>query len=195
MPRHIRSAVLAAILLVLPAATVTAADLGYDGRGAQGFDDPYDDPRYANIYGRDEPPRTYHLERPDRASRNQAYQAYEPLDDEDEDPPYADAPSRHGGYLEPLPHPPRFDDRRHARHGYASDRRCLPRELIRDRLKDAGWHDFHDLELAGDTAVIRARRPSGRLFEIRLDRCNGEIIGVRRLGPYALDTPRGARSY
>jgi len=66
---------------------------------------------------------------------------------------------------------------------------CVPREQIKYRLQDRGWHDFRDPEIRGETATFIARRPSGRAFELTVDRCSGEIVSVRRLdgpqGPYA----------
>ena len=54
--------------------------------------------------------------------------------------------------------------------------RCAPRELVKERLYRDGWRDFHDGDARGDIATVRARRPSGRLFELTLDRCSGEIV-------------------
>jgi hypothetical protein len=87
------------------------------------------------------------------------------------------------------------DYRPHPRHAYA-DRgpaygdRCVPREMIKRQLLGEGWHDFHDPDLRGDLASVRARRPSGRLFDLTIDRCTGEIVEARPLearpyGPYA----------
>jgi hypothetical protein len=69
----------------------------------------------------------------------------------------------------------------------------VPREQIKYRLKDQGWHDFRDAEIRGEVATLIARRPSGRPFELTLDRCSGEIVNVRSLqgsyGPYAYGGP------
>src|SRR5262245_27655993 len=67
---------------------------------------------------------------------------------------------------------------------------CVPREVIRERLTRHGWQDFHDGALQGEVAVVRARRPSGRLFELTIERCSGEIVSAyplesRVYGPYA----------
>ena len=50
---------------------------------------------------------------------------------------------------------------------------------------------------AASIATVRARRPSGRLFELTIDRCSGEIVSARpleprRFGPYAYGRRRGA---
>jgi hypothetical protein len=184
-----RSWVLAASLMAAAAATgAQAADL-YDGPppppnryGA------YEDPRYADIYRYPVPPpyavppRTYerYAEPPlprERVYRDDAY---------GEEPKYLPGPPRHS-YAEP---PPAYADR------------CVPREVVKDRLLRSGWHDFHGGDLRGDIAVVRARRPSGRLFELAIERCSGEIVSAhplepRRFGPFAFGEPprRWARPY
>ncbi len=74
----------------------------------------------------------------------------------------------------------------------------MPRAEIKHRLLRQGWHDFHDPDLRGDLASVRARRPSGRLFDLTIDRCSGEIVSARPLeprpyGPYA--RPYGPYAY
>jgi len=165
---------LAASLLAaaLPTGAI-AADLdqgpAYDRRGTA-----YEDPRYADIY-----------RYPDRPAP----------------PPYA---------RPPLPREPIYrDDERDyhdkgdyrgpPRYSYADPRaphaaRCVPREEVRYRLTRLGWHDFHDVDLRGELATVRARRPSGRLFDLTIDRCSGEIVDSRPLearpyGPYAYGAP------
>jgi hypothetical protein len=70
-------------------------------------------------------------------------------------------------------------------------------EQVRDRLTGEGWNDFHDGKPAGNGLVtLRARRPSGRLFELTLHRCTGEMLEARPLelrpfGPYAYRQPYG----
>ena len=87
-----------------------------------------------------------------------------------------------------------YDAPRHSGHG------CVPRAEIRHALKADGWYDFHDVELLGEVALLRARRPSGRLFDLRVDRCSGEIVSARPLdrrayGPYAYGPRRQWRTY
>jgi hypothetical protein len=62
---------------------------------------------------------------------------------------------------------------------------CVRSEQVRDRLTSAGWRDFHAGKAVNPTTVtLRARRPSGRLFELRLHRCSGEILHAHALeGP------------
>jgi hypothetical protein len=74
---------------------------------------------------------------------------------------------------------------------------CVRSEQVRERLAGEGWRDFHDGKPASDSLVtMRARRPSGRLFELTLHRCSGEIVESRPLelrpfGPYAYRQPYG----
>lgn len=68
---------------------------------------------------------------------------------------------------------------------------CVPRRAIRDHLVTDGWSGFHDLEIRGRSAHIRARRPDGRLYALKLDRCSGQIVRARPVDDYALRLPRG----
>ncbi len=77
---------------------------------------------------------------------------------------YADVPDD----FEP-PYPARYADR------------CVPRELARDRLRDAGWRHFHDIEPDGEVVHVRARRPGGRLYDLTIDRCSGEVVDAKPL--------------
>lgn len=154
-----------------------SADLS-DGGYLPRYGSPYDDPRYADVFRHPAPPPR-HEER------------YE--DDDDEAPSY-DGPRRRAyrdddgwrdrrwdqGYLRPMPRGPRFADR---------ERDCIPRRAIRERLKADGWGEFQDLEIRGSTAIVTARRPDGRPFDLTIERCSGEIVSARPLrgglGPYA----------
>jgi hypothetical protein len=63
-----------------------------------------------------------------------------------------------------------------------SDKGCVRSEEVRDRLTSLGWRDFHSGKaVTSSTVKLRARRPSGRLFELRLDRCSGRILEARPL--------------
>lgn len=131
-----------------------------------------------------------------------------------DDPRYADI------YKHPVPPPPpyaggppprgpvyrqEFDD-------YGPQRRfplaqhCVPREEVRDRLLRAGWHDFQGADFQGSVATFQARRPSGRLFSLAIDRCSGEVVSAVPLeprrwgggyayGPSAYDGPRNYGPY
>src|SRR5262245_45924067 len=110
-----------------------------------------------------------------------------------DDPRYADM-YRYPDDRRPVPRAPIYGDRYDDRDDYAEQRRysysdprppyrgaCVPREQIKYRLQDLGWHDFRDLDMRGGIATVIARRPSGRQFELTVDRCTGDIVSVRRL--------------
>jgi hypothetical protein len=177
-----RSWVLAAGLLA--AATTTgaqAADL-YDGPPPDRYGSAYEDPRYADIYKYPGPapyavpqPRPYPgpyagLPIPrERIYRDEGY-GY--------DRGYDDGPRRYS-HVDPRP-------------SYGGH--CVPREVVKDRLLRQGWHDFHHGNVQGDIATVHARRPSGRLFALAIERCSGEIVSAhplepRRFGPYAYGPP------
>lgn len=143
-----------AATLVTGAQGARAADLDYGRVPYDRYSSAYEDPRYADIYGRAPAPVP---------------------------PGYVYRDHR---YAEPLP--PRFAYEDAPRPG------CIPREEIKRRLVGEGWRDFYDLELRGDQAKVKARRPSGDLYVLRVDRCTGEIANARLLergshGPYAYD--------
>jgi hypothetical protein len=76
--------------------------------------------------------------------------------------------------------------------GKYSGMQCARSEQVRQRLTDSGWQDFHDGNQQGEMVVMKARRPSGRLFELTLHRCSGQVVEVRPLegrpfGPYAFN--------
>jgi hypothetical protein len=78
--------------------------------------------------------------------------------------------------------------------GKYSGMQCARSEQVRQRLADSGWLDFHDGHQQGDMVVMKARRQSGRLFELTLNRCSGQVVEVRpleggRFGPYAYNRP------
>jgi hypothetical protein len=76
-----------------------------------------------------------------------------------------------------------------------SNQNCVRSGEVRQRLTESGWQDFHDGHQQGDMVVMKARRPSGRLFELTLHRCSGQLVEVRPLegrqfgGPYAFNRP------
>lgn len=118
-----------------------------------------------------------------------------------EDPRYADiyGPGPGPGVVVPAPVPPApiYRDRPRyyePRYSYDDGARpgCIPREEIKRRLVSEGWRDFYDLELRGEVAKIKARRPSGDLYVLKVDRCTGDIANAHLLergghGPYAYD--------
>jgi len=71
---------------------------------------------------------------------------------------------------------------------------CAKSEQVRAQLSDMGWRDFHGGQPQGDMVTLRARRPNGRLFELTMHRCTGQIVEARPLeprpfGPYAYNRP------
>jgi hypothetical protein len=120
-----------------------------------------------------------------------------------EDPRYADIythpePPRPLGpprrdYLAPMP-PHYFDGPR--RHSSAPGGNCAAHHEIRRDLIEQGWSGFTDIELRGATALIEARRPNGNLYQLKIDRCSGEILNAQRLDqrrPYAWRERDGER--
>jgi hypothetical protein len=180
-----RSWVLAAGLLAAAVTTgAQAADL-YDGPPPDRYGSAYDDPRYADIY-KYPPPAPYAVPpRPYAGVPVPPPYATPPIprervyrDDYAYEPKYGPGPRRYS-YAEPVP---------------PYGRGCVPKEEIKDRLLRHGWHDFHGGTPQGDVATVRARRPSGRLFELTIDRCSGEIVSAqplepRRFGPFAYGGP------
>jgi hypothetical protein len=72
---------------------------------------------------------------------------------------------------------------------------CVRSEQVRQQLTDMGWQDFQGGRQQGDMVVMNARRGNGRLFELTLHRCTGQIVEARPLegrpntGPYAFNRP------
>lgn len=183
-----RSWVLAAGLLAAAFTTgAKAADLD-EGPPPDRYGSAYDDPRYADIYKYPRGPEVYGVPPPRAYGGPYAgpYAAGPPpyagpiprervyREDDEDDRGYAPGPRRYS-YAEPAA-------------PYAGQ--CAPRELVKERLYREGWRDFHDGDARGSIATVRARRPSGRLFELTLDRCSGQVVRAepledRRFGPYA----------
>lgn len=168
-----RSWVLAAGLLAAAAMTTGAQAADLDEGPPPDRYGAYDDPRYSDIYKYPRPPG--YAVPPPVVPREPVYRDDDSYDRDDYRGP------RRYSYAEP-PRAP-----------YRSG--CVPREAIKDRLLQHGWQDFHAVDLRGDVATLRARRPSGRLFALTLDRCTGEMVEARPLeprpyGPYAYGPPR-----
>ena len=72
--------------------------------------------------------------------------------------------------------------------------KCVRSEEVRERLTSLGWREFHAGQPVNENIVtLRARRPNGRLFELTLHRCSGQIVDARPLEPrpYAFKGPNG----
>jgi hypothetical protein len=142
-------AVAAAALGLAAALPANAADLNHGYPAGSAFDDR----RYSDIYRHPAPQAP-----PPRYAEPYYAPPAAP-------PPYAYREPQH---YAPPPPPYRNEGR------IAGD--CLPRHIIRQRLEGRGWHDFHDPQVAGNVAHIRARRPNGNLFDLTVDRCTGEVL-------------------
>lgn len=163
---------------IVAAVPVSAADLdqGYS------YGSAYDDPRYSDIYRHPAPPP------PRYAAPYPSPPVYRDYYGEERYAAPATAPPPYYGGPAPQYEGDRYQGDRHQ-----GDRRsrvaCLPHDEIRDRLRDQGWHSFQDPEVVGDVGHIRARRPSGRMFELTIDRCSGQILNSQPLEGRRADIP------
>ncbi|MGE0767742.1 MAG: hypothetical protein AB7L90_14860 [Hyphomicrobiaceae bacterium] len=171
------AATLLAAAVLLGSRPGAAADLDYGYvPPPDRYGSAYDDPRYRDLYA-PEPPRAYR---------------FEPRSYADVPPPGPIPPGR--------VYPDRFAD-----WGPSPDWRfadgCLPRREVRHRLHQAGWHNFHDIEIGRSWARVTASRPNGDVFRLKVDRCNGEVLRADVIdrhdpGPYAWrHGPRSGRPY
>jgi hypothetical protein len=159
-PASLAAAFAIAAPLILLSVPASAADLFEPPRGAAG----YGDSRYGDAYG----------PLPDERRYGEAYEEEDRSDDR-----YAGHPEDFGPPFRPRAaindqdfYPP-YD----RRYGEA----CVPRYVARDRLHAAGWYEFRDLEPRGELLYAEARSRSGRLFELTINRCSGEIVDARAL--------------
>ena len=177
---------LLAAALTTSATSALAADLEYGRTPNERFSSAYEDPRYRELYGPEShSSRETHTYREQHTYRTDPHPPTPPgyvYRDSDAYRPYPipRPVPRPYGYAEP--------GERHAGH-------CLPRGEIRRRLVDDGWREFQDLEVHPDVARVQARRPSGDLYQLKVDRCTGEVIKARLIarggyGPYAEETGR-----
>lgn len=66
------------------------------------------------------------------------------------------------------------------RYGARSFGDCVPRFVIRRRLRDEGWRHIERVDARGSKLYFQAERPNGRVFDIKVDRCDGHILDTRR---------------
>ena len=134
----------------------------------------YDDPRYADLYGNGPPPR----HRPNIYP--ETYRSYEPAPPIPRERVYRDEREEY--------------DRRFAQ-GDRRGRGCPSKDEISRMLERDGWARFENPQvLDGKTATVDAQRPNGRPYRLEVDRCTGEILGLRPIdGPrYGNADPRYA---
>lgn len=92
-----------------------------------------------------------------------------------------DYPDQHSSYTEERYSERVVHERTDRDEGYYDDRGgCLPRQAIRQRLRDDGWRDIQRVDVRGGNVILTAERPNGQIFNIKVDRCNGEIIDARK---------------
>lgn len=56
------------------------------------------------------------------------------------------------------------------------DNQCISPRRIHRRLVRQGWSDFHNLRLRRNQIRVKAYRPNGLLYNMRIQRCTGYII-------------------
>lgn len=133
-------------------------------RHARNTDRDAYDQRHADVYGDDiyEPPHRGH--EPERYTYNNP-QTH---------PPYRG--SLKDGYGRDFGEERRWKHRRFAHRDHV----CIPKRRIRRMLRRAGWRGFRNGRVRGPIGTVEARRRGTReLYELRVDRCTGEVISAR----------------
>jgi hypothetical protein len=172
-PASFAAASAVAVSLLFTGVPALAADLWEPPRGGAAYDDSRYGDRYGDHYG-----DRYGDAYDDEAAPPEDRYAGHP---EDFGPPPRPRADLNGeGYYPPYER--RYSDN------------CVPREIARDRLRAAGWYDFHGLEPRGEVVQAEARSPTGRLFDLTIDRCSGEIVDARPLDG-GRDYAYGGRRY
>lgn len=164
----------------LPASRpAVAADFGGEGYA----EPPYDEESYADDEGYDDERAPSRYDRYGEAPSSDRYRdsyadrdygAREPLPGSIKD-----------GYPVPMPPPsagappPRYAERPPARvERYA----CLDRWQIREELRRRGWTGVRPMGGDGGIVRVRAHRfDSSSVFQLRVDRCSGEVLAARPL--------------
>lgn len=181
----VRGLALAAVFCVLAATTGAAQAADINDRSGVYDRGPYDDPRYADLYGRDDDVR----HRRD-AYRNQ-HDRYGPrYGDYGERPAYRgdeaderyvrrrDVPRDYGRDHE-------WQRRDHIMRGdgYGDDewarRGCVPRFKLVMGLVRLGWQDFNPVHRSRHYASVRAYHPEYGHAELTIERCSGHIVSQR----------------
>ena len=159
----------------------TAADL-YNGDYKPRAGSPYDDPRYAELYGAERPSRTHHARRYPQARdqndtfdvdqhgnrvRGREYSSHYPRRSLKDDP----------NWRRPTP---RRENWRADRNFRLGDH-CVPRPVVMRRLQRDGWFSFADIEFRGAQALVTADNDNGGRYRLVVDRCSGEIIQASRI--------------
>ena len=58
---------------------------------------------------------------------------------------------------------------------------CVRPRKIRRRLRRQGWWGIEPIRFRPHILVVRAHRPNGSLFKLKIDRCSGHIVKARLL--------------
>lgn len=171
MKKWLLAAAATASLAALPSLAAQAADLNYDDP-QQRYGSAYEDPRYADLYGRTPPPPL-----PEKRYYGDQY-GYAPPVPIPREPVYRD-------HAPPPPYiAPRYGEAPPRFRAYAQRPGCAPKDEVRFRLERDGWSGFFDATVVdGNTAYVKARRGNGRVFALTIDRCSGDIIEARPLEP------------
>jgi len=195
-------AVLVIVATVAGIASVAAADLYYEKSGSSAGT-PYDDPRYAEIYGESERYRgrdVYVDKYADRYSDSydrsplygRPYEDYRHLEqrrlgvEKDYRGSYGDDALGRGQYLrsfkdgpaESFIDPPVYADKRygHAKSYHA----CLRPRQMRRLLRRTGWHRLGAFDRQNGVICLKASsRDDGRRYLLELDRCTGELLSAK----------------
>ena len=181
----------------------SAADL-YPNNHRPQAGSPYDDPRYAELYGSQDDydsKRAYpKRHRYDPRTKDDGYDDTESYRDKN----YARSRERehayNNGYADPDDRDDRrdyngreydrrdYDGRKYGRKDYDSRRtdygigeHCVPRGLVLRRLRRQGWYKFTDLELRGAKATVRAYNRDGGRYHLVIQRCSGEVLWADRI--------------
>ncbi len=190
--RMLAAGFVTALPLALSAPTV-AADL-YDPYAPKYSGSPYDDPRYAELYGK---PKPYHRPYADRAGRGISTRLrttsissrfdpgplsvtrslIEEFDDSSDRPRWRKKPDFEPYHPKKACLPP----------ADCLSRRELRRELVRDRLVETSATS----RSAERPRSSHARRPNGTLYRLEVDRCAGEVVSAERLDGHR-DSSHGA---
>lgn len=188
MKRFFWAAGLLAAVTAVDVNSVGAADLDAPSR----YGSPYDDPRYGDVYR--VPERRYAEPRYEERYEEHRYE------ERRGPPPYSDRDDcRDCG----PPPPARYSEvePRYQGPGYGGrNQYCLPRPEIKEGLLRSGWRDFQDPALREHVAWLTARRPSGQLFRIKIDRCTGVVLRAQPIdgpapAPWAYQGRRYDRQY
>ncbi len=182
---------------------VLAADLNsYDDYKPRAGS-PYDDPRYAELYGPDKhQPKPPYRRRPSyKDSDDTVYldqygnRVERPAPRYPVDPQHYRERHRYEGehkyarrYRDRDAIPPRWfrDERRYPPYGARHPRRfrlsehCVPRRIVMRRLTRQGWYSFSNIRFRGPKVIVVADNEDGGRYRLVIDRCSGEIVRATR---------------